>query len=464
MATRTRPHAGTDSGHRTDLLGLAALGALPLLLVAVGPDVVPGGPVGVDVLFVLVGFLVTATLLAEWNRAGQVGLTTFYARCARRLLPTAVLVLAGSALLVLTGLPRSRWPEAGWDLLTAGLGVLNWRLAAQDAGVPVAPDAAAGPLAQHWALGVAVQFLVLWPALLAAVAVWAVRREGRDPRRPLLYAAGLLTAGSFGWAVLAAPGAPAFVGTHTRVWEPALGAGLAILALRPVGLSRRVATALGWGGLGAIVVAVLTLRPGPGSAGVAALLPALGAAAVILARTCHTGTTTGDDRPVGFLASRPVRAAGRICYPLLLWYWPLLVAAHARFGDLPAVAAVAVLCGAVLLAVLTRRYVEAPLHAGLPAWSPVETLRIAALLPAAVVIGGLLLQLGVWPPRPTPSSAAGRRRATRLTVGRPGRRAGGPGARDQSEAGRRRGGPARRLPAQLFLRRGGRAGPGLSLR
>ncbi|MEO3821071.1 acyltransferase [Plantactinospora sp. B24E8] len=464
MATRTRPHAGTDSGHRTDLLGLAALGALPLLLVAVGPDVVPGGPVGVDVLFVLVGFLVTATLLAEWNRAGQVGLTTFYARCARRLLPTAVLVLAGSALLVLTGLPRSRWPEAGWDLLTAGLGVLNWRLAAQDAGVPVAPDAAAGPLAQHWALGVAVQFLVLWPALLAAVAVWAVRREGRDPRRPLLYAAGLLTAGSFGWAVLAAPGAPAFVGTHTRVWEPALGAGLAILALRPVGLSRRVATALGWGGLGAIVVAVLTLRPGPGSAGVAAVLPALGAAAVILARTCHTGTTTGDDRPVGFLASRPVRAAGRICYPLLLWYWPLLVAAHARFGDLPAVAAVAVLCGAVLLAVLTRRYVEAPLHAGLPAWSPVETLRIAALLPAAVVIGGLLLQLGVWPPRPTPSSAAGRRRAARLTVGRSGRRSGGPGARDQSEAGRRRGGPARRLPAQLFLRRGGRAGPGLPLR
>ncbi|MEE6263576.1 acyltransferase family protein [Plantactinospora sonchi] len=408
--TRTRPQPQPEigTGHRPDLLGLAALAVLPLLLAGAGLDVVPGGPFGWDVLFVLAGFLVTALLLGEWHRAGQVTLTAFYARCARRLLPTAVLVLAASVLLVLTCLPRSRWPEAGWDLLAAGLGVLNWRLAAQDAGVPVAPDATTGLLAQHWALGVGAQFLVFWPVLLAGVAVWAVRRDGRDPRRPLLYAAGLLVAGSLGWAVLgASPGAPAFFGTHTRAWEPALGAGLALLALRPVALPRWVAAVLGWGGLVAIAVAVLAFRPGPGAAGSAALLPALGAAAVILSRTGRTGTA-GGGRPVEILASRPVRAAGQLCYGLYLWYWPLLAAAHARFGELPAVAGLAVLGGAVLLAALTRRHVETPLRTGLPAWSPAETLRIAALVPAAVMVGGLLLQLGVWPPRqvPPPSGTA----------------------------------------------------------
>jgi len=417
MPTRTRhrshPVAGTRSGHRTDLSGLAAVALLPLLVAAIIPGVLPGGAAGVDVLFVLSGFLVTSVLVSEWTRAGRITLLTCYARYARRLLPAAALVMAATGPLILTCLPRSSWPDAGWDLLTGGLAVLNWRRAAQDAAVPTVPDAAAGVLAHYWTLGVAGQVLLLWPPLLAGAAAWAFHRRHHDPRRAPLLVAGLLTAGSLAWAV-GASGAPAVFGTHTRLWELTLGGGLALVALRPVGLPRSVAAVLGWGGLAAVTATVFLHRPE--SAGLAALPPALGTAAIIVAATARTGpsgagpagTPTTGAGPVRILATRPLRAVGRHCYPLYLWYWPLLVAAHARFGEVPVVAGLGVLGAAALLAVITHRYVEAPVRARVRGWSPAETLRTAALLPAAAVIGGLLLQLGVWPPRqPHPQPVAG---------------------------------------------------------
>ncbi|GIG86919.1 hypothetical protein Pen02_18550 [Plantactinospora endophytica] len=108
------------------------------------------------------------------------------------------------------------------------------------------------------------------------------------------------------------------------------------------------------------------------------------------------------------LAVPPLRAVGAISYPLHLWHWPLLVAAHARFGDLHPAADLGVLGVAGLLAVLTHRYVETPARTGAPdAWSPGQVLRIGTLLPAAGVLGGLLFQLTVWPPdQPAPPPAA----------------------------------------------------------
>ncbi|MGI5153117.1 acyltransferase family protein [Plantactinospora sp. CA-294935] len=425
--TRSRPRSRTDAAgptrQRADLTGLRALAVGSLLLGAAGVGVVPGGFVGVDVFLVVSGFLVTGALLGAWQRTGRIDLTGFFARRARWALPAGTLVLAASLPLALACLPRGRWSAAGWDVLAGAGHVLNWRLAAQHAQA-VVPDAGASLLAQFWAVGVAAQFVLVWPPLAAGVAAWTVRRRGQPgsgPVRlagPLLLTAGLLALGSFAWSVwhTAAEPGRAFLVTTTRFWEPALGAVLALLGARLAGLPRRLGTLLGWAGVAAVAVAVLTLRPGPEFPGPLALLPALGAAAIIAGGTIGmpagaTGTAAVPARPGAVyrvLGARPLRAAGAVSYPLYLWHWPLLVAAHARFGDLPPAVDLGVLGGAVLLAVLTHRYVEIPARTGAwDGWSPGQVLRVGALLPAAGILAGLLFQLTVWPPeRPVPPPAA----------------------------------------------------------
>ncbi|MEQ4305415.1 acyltransferase family protein [Plantactinospora sp. B6F1] len=424
MVTQSRPRSRTDglgrADSRADLTGLRAIAIGSLLLGAAGTSLVPGGFVGVDVFLVISGFLVTGALLRTWRRTGRIDLTGFFARRVRRALPAGALVVAASLPLAVAFLPPDRWSATGWDVLAGAGQVLNWRLAAQDAQA-VVPDADASLLAPLWAVGVGAQFMLVWPLLAAGIAAWTVRRWSRRGTGrlaltgPLLGTIGLLAVGSFGWSVwhtAAEPGG-AFLVTTTRFWEPALGAGLALLGTRLAGLPRRLGTLLGWAGLAAIALAVLTLRPGPAFPGPLALLPALGAAAIIASGaitrpTDATGTATGPGGVYRALGARPLRALGSVSYPLHLWHWPLLVAAHARFGDLPPTAYLGVLGGAVILAVLTHRYVEMPARTGaLDGWSPGQVLRVGALLPAAGVLAGLLFQLSVWPPeQPTPRPAA----------------------------------------------------------
>ncbi|WP_422770575.1 acyltransferase family protein [Plantactinospora sp. WMMC1484] len=431
MATETRPRSrgklAAPPGHRADLTGLRGLAIGSLLLGTAGPAVVPGGFVGVDIFLVLAGFLVTGALLNQWRRTGQLGLANFFARRARRVLPAGTLVLAASLLLALVCLPRDRWSATGWDVLAGAGYVLNWRLAAQG-GQAVTADGTAGLVAHLWVVAVAAQFVLLWAVLLTGVAAWVLRR-GRLLASPLLIAAGVLVVGSFAWCVAHTAAEPgrAFLATTTRIWEPALGASLAVIGARLAGLPRRLGLLLGWAGLAALVTAVLTLQPGPAYPGYLALLPALGTAAIIAGgaagRPVHSSDTAGAARMAGaagaagtaapglvhrMLGARPLRAAGAVSYPLYLWHWPLLVAARARFGDLHTAAEIGVLGGAVLLAVLTHRYVERPLRGGvLDGWSPGYVLRVGTLLPAAGALGGLLFQLMAWPPdRPAPPPAA----------------------------------------------------------
>ncbi|MDG4785946.1 acyltransferase family protein [Micromonospora sp. WMMD1102] len=427
MKTRPRPRplSGTaavrPSGQRADLAGLRALAVGSLLLGTTGIGIVPGGFVGVDVFLVVSGFLVTAALLGDRRRIGRVDLVGFLARRVRHALPAGTLVLAASLPLALACLPRERWSAAGWDVLVGAGQLLNWRLAAQDAQATV-PDADSSLLAHLWAVGVAAQFVLVWALLVAGVTALAIRRRRPLDSGPLLLVAGLLGVGSFAWSVwytTAEPGR-AFLVTTTRFWEPAVGAALALLGTRLAGLPRWLGAPLGWAGLAAVLAAVLTLRPGPEFPGFLALLPVLGTAAIIAGGATGGPATAGGSGPAGrpatvrpgalgrLLGAAPLRAAGAVSHPLYLWYWPLLVAAHARFGELRPVAEVGVLGGAVLLAVLTHRYVEIPARTGVPNhWPPGQVLRIGTLLPAVGVVAGLLFQLTVWPPAQPPGAASG---------------------------------------------------------
>ncbi|MFI6760327.1 acyltransferase family protein [Micromonospora sp. NPDC050417] len=385
------------AGYRGDIEGLRALAVVLVLLSHAGLDFLPGGFVGVDVFFVISGFLITGLLVAELERTGKISITGFYARRAKRLLPAAGLVLGTTLVLTLFFLPKTRWAETGWDVVASGAYVMNWRLAEQAVDYLAVGDAPS-ILQHYWSLAVEEQFYLVWPLLLI-VAAWA----GWARRRWLLAALALIAVPSFAWSVYLTESDPArsYFVTTTRMWELALGGGLALLSHRLARLPRPVAALLGWVGLGAVVVAALRITPSMAFPGYLALLPTVGAAAVIAAGVA------GRFGPELLLGLRPVRAVGALSYSLYLWHWPLLVAAEARFGELSVPAGLAVVGLSVVPAVLTYHYLENPIRRSPRlAFYPVRALRLGLFFTAVPVLAGLLFQFTVWPPpRQLPPSA-----------------------------------------------------------
>lgn len=190
LASRTGREATGRPERRGDIEGLRGLAVVLVLLCHAGPWVVPGGFVGVDVFFVISGFLVTGLLADELDRTGKIELVEHYGRRVRRLLPAALVVLFATLPLAYLLLPRFRWAETGWDVVASGLWVMNWR-AAGAGGDQVGADAFASPTQHFWALAVGAQFHLIWPVLLLGLGLWAARRGG-STRRWLLIGAGVV--------------------------------------------------------------------------------------------------------------------------------------------------------------------------------------------------------------------------------------------------------------------------------
>ncbi|MFK3984625.1 acyltransferase family protein [Micromonospora sp. NPDC050397] len=411
----SRPEPKTDirAGYRGDIEGLRALAVVLVLLSHAGLDFLPGGFVGVDVFFVISGFLITGLLVAELERTGTISLTGFYARRAKRLLPAAGLVLGTTLVLTLFFLPKTRWADTGWDVVASGLYGMNWRLAEQAVDYLAVGDAPS-ILQHYWSLAVEEQFYLVWPLLLIVVgwsgwgrrraeAVGVAGRTGVSRRGWLLAALALIAIPSFAWSIHLTQSDPAraYFVTTTRMWELALGGALALLSHRLARLPRPVAAAIGWAGLAAIAAAALWITPSAAFPGYLALLPTLGAAAVIAAGTA------GRTGPELLLGLRPVRAVGALSYSLYLWHWPLLVAAQARFGELSVAAGLAVVLFSAIPAALTYHYLENPVRRSKRlAFYPVRALRLGLFFTAVPVLAGLLFQFTVWPPpRQLPPSA-----------------------------------------------------------
>ncbi|MFF5181058.1 acyltransferase family protein [Micromonospora sp. NPDC000316] len=388
--TAVRPEANPRAAFRGDVEGLRALAVVLVLVGHASQQLVPGGFVGVDVFFVISGFLITGLLVAEVDRTGRLSLIGFYGRRAKRLLPAAVVVLIGTLLLTFAFLPRTRWSATGWDVVFSGLYAMNWRLAEQSVDY-LAANRAPSILQHFWSLGVEEQFYLVWPLLLAA-AVWFGRR--RYARTGYLLAALTLVAvPSFAWSIWLTEDNPAraYFVTTTRMWELALGGFLALLAGHLQRLPRLAAAALAWCGLVAIVASAVLLSESSAFPGYLALAPTLGTAAVIAG-----GVAAGGVGPAVLLALGPVRAVGAISYSLYLWHWPLLVVAEARFGELTTVTGLAVAAFAVVPAALTYRFVENPIrHSTTLEWEPARALQLGALCTGVSLLAGLAFQFTV---------------------------------------------------------------------
>jgi peptidoglycan/LPS O-acetylase OafA/YrhL len=315
---------------RAFLPEVQALRALAVLLV-VGyhfwPNRLHGGFVGVDVFFVISGFLITSHLHREVQTRGRIRLAQFYARRARRLLPAAVLVLVASAAGTLLFLPAPRWSSAAGEFLASALYVQNWLLAGRAVDYSASQDAAS--TVQHfWSLSVEEQFYLVWPGLILLLLLVARRatRLGRD--RLLLAGILVISGASLAWSVHAtyADQSAAYFTTPTRIWELGAGAALAlwmrIRESRAPGRTTSAAlpVALRWVGFAAVAAAALLLTADSPFPGFLALLPVLGTVAVIAA-----GEPARRD-PAGLvIRQRPVQFLGDVSYSLYLWHWPAIV-------------------------------------------------------------------------------------------------------------------------------------------
>jgi peptidoglycan/LPS O-acetylase OafA/YrhL len=334
--------------HRDDLQGLRAIAVLLVVLDHAGLPFLRGGYVGVDVFFVLSGFLITGLLLSQAARDGRVRLVDFYVRRARRILPAAVLTLVVTDIAAHQLLNFVRARDAVTDSVWAAFFAANVHFArvGSDYFAQAQPPS---PVQHFWTLAVEEQFYLVWPVVLSLVLLVAFLRK-----RVLLVVA-VAGGASLAWSIHATAATPkaTYFSTAARAWELALGAALALAAPH----LRRVPAAVGWGGLGCILAAAVAFSGSTAFPGYAALLPTVGAALVIAAGIGRAG---GAGR---LLALGPLRYVGDRSYAFYLWHWPVLVLAAGYAGhELSTGTRLMLLAGAFFLSILSYRFFENPIR------------------------------------------------------------------------------------------------------
>ncbi|HEY2504183.1 MAG TPA: acyltransferase family protein [Mycobacterium sp.] len=391
-----------QTGFRPDIEGLRAVAVVAVVLFHADVPGVGGGYVGVDVFFVISGFLITGLLWREVSTAGTVRLRRFYGARARRLLPASAMVGVATAIGSAVLLPPLQAQSVLLDGVYSALYVGNYRFGLQlrnyfDAHLPPSP------FQHYWSLGVEEQFYLVWPALILGTA-WLIRRVRRRTRAdaasskiPYLVVLALVGAVSFALSLVVTyvVSAVAFFSLPTRAWELAVGGLVALTAGQWRRLPATPAAIVGWGGLALILLACTLLSATTPFPGTAALLPVLGAALVIGAGCA--APSQGCER---VLALSPMRAVGRVSYSWYLWHWPVLLLAPPLLGHPLGLAGRLVLVfvsGG--LAVLTLRLIENPFRFAAPLRrSAIGSLALGGAATAVAVCVGVALLVSA----PTP--------------------------------------------------------------
>lgn len=390
--TRARNSSGRRAAFRPDIEGLRAVAIGLVLLYHAGVPWLPGGFVGVDVFFVISGFLITGLLIREIESDGRVSLRRFYARRAKRLLPATGVVLAFTAGASWLTASVVEWRDFGLDIVSSALYVVNWRLAGRSVDY-LAEDVTPSPVQHFWSLAVEEQFYIVWPLLLVLLAWWLRRRPHARLQAVLTAGILLVILPSFGYSLYltATNPATAFFVTPTRLWELGIGALVAIGASLWTKVPTRVAVLLGWAGLAVVAASGVLVSSSTAWPGYAALAPTLGTAAVIIA-----GYRAGGSGAAAVLSARPAVAVGALSYSLYLWHWPFVVAATAYWGELTTVAGLLVVALSAIPAFLCYRFVENPIRFARPlAVSHARTGAVGAGFTAVGVAAGLVLVLAV---------------------------------------------------------------------
>jgi peptidoglycan/LPS O-acetylase OafA/YrhL len=369
-------------GYRGDIDGLRALAVLSVIAFHAFPALFPGGFIGVDIFFVISGYLITGILL-DGLIERRFSFLEFYRRRIQRIFPALILVLAACLAVGWYALIDDEFHDLARHALSgAGFtsNLLLWHI-----DVYFDARAESQPLRHLWSLAVEEQFYIAWPIVL-----WLTWRLRLNATVVIC----VLAIGSFALNVTDSFSAQfvktliAFASLQTRAWELLLGGLLAHITRIHGGLlpfmsrfgavpeSKRSSDVLATAGMVLLAVGFVGITPHSLFPGIWALLPTLGTFLVIAAgsRAWLNGTV---------LASRPCRFIGLISYPLYLWHWPLLSFARVLTGATPAVGmCLALIAAAVLLAWLTYQTVERPIRSGTR-----RPLKAILLLATMAVVG-----------------------------------------------------------------------------
>lgn len=395
---QARVQRSERTGYRPDIEGLRTVAVVSVVLFHADVPGVGGGYIGVDVFFVISGFLITGLLWREANTAGTVRLRNFYGARARRLLPASALVGVVIAVASAFLLPPLQARSVFGDGIASALYVGNyWFLVhGVDYLAPITPPS---PYEHYWSLGVEEQFYFVWPVLILVTA-WLIRRVRRRTRteatsspRPYLVVLTVVAVVSFALSLAVTYVVPpiAFFSLPTRAWQLAVGGLVALTATQWRRLPTSAPAIIGWSGLAIILLGCTLLKPTTLYPGTAALIPTLGTALVIAAGCASP--TRGCGR---LLTLAPMQAVGRVSYSWYLWCWPLLLFTPLLVGHpLGLAGRLAVALGALGLAVLTMRLVENPVRfAGPVRRSALRSLAIGGAV-TAVTVGMCVALLAV---------------------------------------------------------------------
>jgi len=320
--------AGTAPGDRKfrpDVEGLRAIAILLVVLFHAGVPRLSGGFVGVDVFFVLSGFVITGLLLREHAASGRNRLLAFYGRRSRRILPAATLVIIATVLASYKWLGFLVGDDTAHVARTASLFYGNFHFISTNTNY-LGSQAPPSALQNYWSLSVEEQFYLLYPTLFIAVAlIW--KRVSLRPKLTILLVCSIVA--SFAWSIhqTSTNSVAAFFSPFTRAWELALGALVAVASIQLARLPRTVAAAMTWAGLVGILVAATTYNSSTPYPGVAVALPVISTALIVAG---------GMARPAAgselLLRLPPFQWLGKLSYSLYLWHWPVLIIASQHVG------------------------------------------------------------------------------------------------------------------------------------
>lgn len=409
------PHDTSGNWRRPDIQGLRAIAVLMVVLFHSRLPV-PGGFVGVDVFFVISGFVITGMLHREWQQTGRIRFGNFYLRRFKRLMPALAIMVA--VVMVISAVvlsPLGAQQTAAKTGIAAILSVANFVIAGTTGGYFDAP-AETNPLLNTWSLSVEEQFYLVFPALIALGWSRSRRRWPRWLGASFVVAVvavvsfALAVAGSWGFTMSGFDAVVlGFYSPFSRAWEFAVGALLALALSRgPLG-SSRLGSVAGLVGLGLLVISMWTITESTPYPGLWTMLPVAGTLLLL----------TGGQHPEAFttrlLSTNPLTKIGDWSYSIYLWHWPFIVFALYLWPKSPLAGPMA--AGVALIpAIVSYRWVEGPSRR-LPSMSRAKTtLLVAAVVVPTVALAGVVggVATSYWMPK----VASGERSIYRGDVGK----------------------------------------------
>ena len=347
------------SGVRPEIQALRAIAVLAVVFYHLWPVRLPGGFVGVDIFFVISGFLITGLLFRDHERTGKISLTGFYGRRVRRIVPAAVTVLIVTSVVgyFLFNTPRAM--STIWDSVQSFFFIANWHFAAIGTDYFHATDPAS-PVQHYWSLSVEEQFYLVWPWLMVLLFAIAGKSVSRTQRGRVVVGVvmAVIVAASFAYAMWETATDPtvAYFSTFSRVWELGIGALLAAAAPLFLKVPTAVRAIVGWIGLAGIIASFFVITdalpfPGPWAA-----LP-VGATILVLA------AGIGGHQKYLFPIANPVGVFfGNISYSLYLWHFPVITFAAILIPKNTPYDTAIVLAAILIISLVSYFLIEQPFH------------------------------------------------------------------------------------------------------